>query len=185
MTSTLSVSAWLTMNTQTAPTLSLVGSTALVTGGSRGVGRDIALRLAEAGADVILTYREQERAAAEVADAIAQRGRRAHTVAVDLTGTAAIGRLVESVDATLTAWGAAGLDIVINNAGVSSHQPVGSITEAEFDRVVDVNFKSVVFATQALLPRVNDGGRIVAIGSGLSRFSMAGMSIYGSLKAAV
>ena len=156
-----------------------------MTGGSRGVGRDIALRLAEAGADVILTCRARPDAAAEVVEQIRASGRRAHAIEVDLTGTGQIGRLTEDVHGVLADWSADGLDILVNNAGISSHQPFGSITEAEFDRVVDVNFKSVVFVTQALLPKLNDGGRIVAIGSGLSRFSLAGMSVYGSLKAAV
>ena len=167
------------------PTTSLRGKVALVTGGSRSVGRDIALRLAEAGADVILTYRSQAEAAASVVEAITKLDRRAKALQVDLEGTAGIAGLVEQVHAQLDSWGADKLDILVNNAGVSSHQVVGDISEAEFDRVVNTNFKSVVFLTQALLPRLAEGGRIIALGSGLGRFTMAGMSVYGSLKAAL
>lgn len=156
---------------------------ALVTGGSRGIGRDIALRLAEAGADVILTYRSQAEAAAEVVAEIHAMDRRAHAVQADLTGTGAIASLVDSVDSVLSDWGAEKLDILINNAGVASHQTVGSITEEELDRVFATNFKSVVFLTQSLLPKLADGGRIVGIGSGLGRFTFSGYAVYGSLKA--
>ncbi len=163
----------------------LRGKTAVVTGGSRSLGREIALRLADGGADVIVTYRSRADAAAEVVEQIRALDRRAAAVQVDLTGTAGIAGLVERIAAILGEWGADGLDILINNAGVLSHQAVGAIEEQDFDRLVDTNYKSVVFLTQALLPRINDRGRIVAIGSGLSRFSMPGMALYGSLKAAV
>ncbi|PRQ03037.1 3-oxoacyl-[acyl-carrier-protein] reductase FabG [Enhygromyxa salina] len=169
----------------TAPSTNLRHKTALVTGGSRGIGRDIALRLAEAGADVILTYRDRSDAAAEVVEQLRGSDRRAEAVAVDLTGTSQIASLVERVTSVLASWKVNALDILVNNAGVSSHQAFASITEAEFDRVIDINFKSVVFLTQALVPQLADGGRIIAIGSGLSRFSMPGRSLYGSLKAAV
>lgn len=168
---------------RTQPTTDLHGKTALVTGGSRSLGKDIALRLAQAGADVISTYRSQSEAAAEVVDAITKLDRRAVAIQADLEGTGQIPALAEAVVAQLASWGAEGLDILVNNAGVSSHQPFGSITEDEFDRVVNTNFKSVVFLTQALLPTLNDGGRVIAIGSGLGRFTMAGLSVYGSLKA--
>ena len=170
---------------RTQPTTDLHGKTALVTGGSRSLGRDIALRLAQAGADVIVTYRSQVEAAAEVVAEITKLDRRAVALQADLQGTAQVAALSEAVRAQLAEWGAEHLDILVNNAGVSSHQPVGSISEEEFDRVVDTNFKSVVFLTQALLPTLADGGRILAIGSGLGRFTMAGMSVYGSLKAAL
>jgi NAD(P)-dependent dehydrogenase (short-subunit alcohol dehydrogenase family) len=172
-------------NTNQSPVTHLHTKTALVTGGSRSLGRDIALRLAQAGADVIVTYRNEREGAERVVAEIRRLDRRAAAVQVDLTGTRQIESLIVKVDEILADWGTDGLDIIINNAGVSSHQPVGSITEAEFDRVVDINFKSIVFLTQALLPRLNDEGRIVAIGSGLSRFSLAGMGVYGSLKGAV
>jgi NAD(P)-dependent dehydrogenase (short-subunit alcohol dehydrogenase family) len=172
-------------NVHEVPVTHLRNKVALVTGGSRSVGRDIALRLAERGADVIITYRTRGDAAEEVVGELQKLDRRAHAIQVDLTGTDQIESLVSQVDEVLSSWRADGLDILINNAGVSSHQPFGSITETEFDRVVDTNYKSVVFLTQALLPKLKDGGRIIALGSGLSRFSLGGMSIYGSLKGAV
>ncbi|ACY18304.1 SDR family NAD(P)-dependent oxidoreductase [Haliangium ochraceum] len=170
---------------QEQPSTSLHGKTALVTGGSRSVGRDIALRLAQAGADVIVTYRAEAAAAAAVVEQIRAMDRRAQALAVDLKGTAEIAGLVERVTGVLAGWGTGGLDILIHNAGMALHQPIASVSEDAFDAVVDLNFKSVVFLTQALLPSLNDGGRIIAIGSGLSRFSMPGFSVYGPLKAAL
>jgi len=163
----------------------LHGTCALVTGGSRGVGRDVALRLAQSGADVILTYRANRDAADAVADEIREGDRRAEVLQVDLEGIAHLGDFVAEVEEVLKGWSADGLDILVNNAGVGSHQPVGDITEEDFDRIVDTNFKSVVFLTQALLPKMKDGGRIVGIGSGLSRFSLPGFAIYGPMKAAL
>ena len=173
------------MNQPMPPTRDLRGKVALVTGGSRSVGRNIALRLAEAGADVILTYRARSDAAEEVVTQIRSLGRRAAALSVDLTGTSQVETLVASVVQVMTEWKTGGLDILVNNAGISSHQLMGSITEEEFDRIVDTNYKSVVFLTQALLPEIKSDGRVIAIGSGLSRFSLAGMSVYGSLKAAL
>ncbi len=163
----------------------LLGKIALVTGGSRGVGRDIALRLAEAGADVILTYRAQAEAAQAVAHEIRRGERRAEILPVDLDGIGEVDAFAATVGGVLEAWGADGLDMLVNNAGVGAYETLGSITEEGFDRIVNTNYKSVVFLTQALLPRMNDGGRIIGIGSGLSRFSMAGYAVYGSMKAAL
>ncbi len=174
------------MHTPSSPAApALHHKAALVTGGSRGVGRNVALALAAAGADVLVTYRTRKDDAEEVVAEIQRMDRRAAAIAADLGGTADIAGLVEAVDATLTDWGTAHLHALVNNAGVGSHQPFGAITEEDFDRVVDTNLKSVVFLTQALLPKLADGGRIVAIGSGLSRFSLPGFAIYGSLKGAL
>jgi len=167
------------------PTMSLDGKIALVTGGSRSVGKNIALRLAEQGADVVITYRSQAEAAAGVVEQIKGLGRCAAGLQVDLTGAGEIGTLVEAFHGTLADWGADGFDAIVNNAGVSSHQPFGQITEAEFDRVLDINYKSVVFLTQALLPKLRDNGTILVLGSGLGRFALPGFSVYGSLKAGI
>lgn len=172
-------------NAQPSPSTSLSKKVAIVTGGSRSVGRDIALRLAEAGAGVIITYRSQADAADAVVQEIRALDRRAVALRADLTGTGQIAQLNDAVIATLDDWAAAGLDIIVNNAGIGSHQAFGEISEEEFDRVANTNLKSVVFLTQALLPKLNDGGRIVAIGTGLSRFSLPGFAVYGSLKAAL
>ncbi|MEM1031128.1 MAG: SDR family oxidoreductase [Myxococcota bacterium] len=163
----------------------LASTIALVTGGSRGVGRDIALELARAGADVIVTYRSRAEAAQAVVEAIRGHGRRAEALCVDLEGTDGIPAFVAAFAGVLDGWGASGFDILVNNAGVGSHQTVGTITEEDFDRVVNTNFKSVVFLTQALVPRIRDGGRIIGIGSGLSRFSLGGYGVYGAMKAAL
>ena len=168
-----------------APATDLTGKIALVTGGSRGVGRDIALRLAAAGADVAITYRTQAEFADEVVRRIRDGGRRAESLRAYLTGTDHIEELVDTFDGVLAGWEAGGFDVLVNNAGIGSHQPVGQITEEEVDRVYETNFKSVVFLTQALLPRLRDNGWILALGSGLGRFALPGFSVYGSLKAAL
>jgi len=169
----------------TFPSTSLAGKVALVTGGSRGVGRNIALRLAEQGADVIVTYREQRSAAEETVDAIETLGRRAVALQADLTGTAQISTLTGSFRDLLRDWQADGFDILVNNAGISAHGSFAEVSEELMDRVYEVNFKSGFFVIQSLLPDLRDGGRIISIGSGLGRFAIPGLSVYGAFKAAL
>jgi NAD(P)-dependent dehydrogenase (short-subunit alcohol dehydrogenase family) len=169
----------------TTPGTSLNGKTALVTGGNRSLGRDIALKIAEAGADVVITYRGGEDAAKQTAADIEALGRRAAVLQADLTGTSQIEGLVKGLTGVLANWKADGLDILVNNAGISSHGTFGSITEEQVDEVYNINYKSVLFLTQALLPTLRDNGRVISIGSGLGRFSLPGIGVYGSFKAAV
>ena len=164
---------------------SLHSKIALVTGGSRSLGRDIALRLAEAGADIVLTYRTNDAAAAETVRAIQALDRRAVALQVDLEGTAQIAGFVDRFTAVLADWEVDGFDILVNNAGISSAGPLGAITEDACDAVYDTNFKSVVFLTQALQERIRDNGRIFTIGSGLTRFTFDAYAVYASLKAAI
>ena len=170
------------MNMQTAP---LAGKVAVVTGGSRSLGKAISLHLATLGADVILTYRTQAEAATSVVADIEALGQRAHAIQVDLTGIAEVPAFAETVQAQLTAWEADGFDILINNAGVTTHAPFADVSESEFDRVWNINFKSVYFVTQHLLPSLHDGGRIINIGTGLTRFTIPGLSVYAPIKAAL
>ncbi|KAK1865740.1 hypothetical protein I4F81_008265 [Pyropia yezoensis] len=163
----------------------LAGKVALVTGGSRGLGRAAALALAARGADVILTYRSAAAAAAATVRDVEGHGRRAVALRADLTGDSAAA-LVAAVAATLDATFAGGrLDILVNNAGINSQTPFPGVTLAELNRVFQVNYAAPYLLTQGLLPRMADGGRIVFVGSGTSRFVVPPMSAYGPLKAAV
>jgi NAD(P)-dependent dehydrogenase (short-subunit alcohol dehydrogenase family) len=159
---------------------------ALVTGGSRGLGKDMALRLAEKGIDVIVTYNSQAGEAQKVATQIEQSGQKAAALQLN-TGEigsfdAFIVRLKETLD---NQFGSDRLDFLINNAGIGGYSPVAELTEEFFDQLLNIHFKGVVFLTQKMLPLINDGGGIVNISSGLTRVSMPGSSIYGSLKGAV
>ena len=164
---------------------SLEGKTALVTGGSRGVGRDTAERLAGAGADVVLTYRERDEAAAEVVGRIQELGSRAAALQVDLTGTADLDRFVEALVSTIGGWGRERLDVLVNNAGALRDGPFPTVTEEELDALYEINYKSVFFLTQRLLPHLADGGRIVNLGSGTSRLAFPPLVAYGPIKAAI
>jgi NAD(P)-dependent dehydrogenase (short-subunit alcohol dehydrogenase family) len=166
-------------------TQDLHGKAALVTGGSRGLGRAIALELAKAGADVVITYRsEAEKAEAVVAE-IAARGGKATALPVDLEGTRDLPRFLEALSGALTGLrGGDRLDILVNNAGIQRGGVLGQVSEDDYDAIMNTNVKAVFFLTQALLEKLNDGGRIILIGSGLSRFSLPPYIVYGATKAA-
>ena len=146
--------------------MNLTGRTALVTGASRGIGAAIAVALAEAGADVAVNYRERSAEADSVAAAIVAMGRRAMTVAADVSDGAAVARMIQQVTDRL-----GGVDILANNAGIGLIRGIDDLTEADFDRTIAVNLKSVFLCTQAVLPhmRAQAWGRIVNISSGAAR----------------
>jgi 3-oxoacyl-[acyl-carrier protein] reductase len=144
----------------------LTGRVALVTGGSRGIGAAIALRLAEAGADVAVNYRERAAEADQVAASIKALGRRAIAVNADVSNGASVTAMVERVTEQLGT-----VDILVNNAGIALIRGLDDLTEAEFDQTIAVNLKSVFLCTQAVLPpmRARRWGRIVNISSGAAR----------------
>lgn len=159
---------------------------ALITGGNRGLGRATALALAEAGTDVILTYRSGKDEAASVVDAVSALGRTAVAIELDTTRFDAFPAFATSVrDALRTTWDRDSLDFLVNNAGVAAVTPVGETLTEAFDLLVDVHFKGVFFLTQTLLPLIADGGRIVNLSTGLTRFVSAGWSVYAAAKSAV
>ncbi len=158
---------------------------ALVTGGSRGIGRDTVLRLAGRGVRSIFTYNANRADADAVAALAAQAGAPAVTLQLDVGDTTAFDRFVGDVRGALAGMGAERFDYLVNNAGTSSNGSLETITEAEMDGLYNVHFKGVLFLTQKLLPLINDGGRIVNISSGLARFAMANRIGYGPIKAAV
>ncbi|QPP05845.1 SDR family oxidoreductase [Streptomyces bathyalis] len=161
--------------------LPLYGKAALVTGGSRGIGAAIALRLAADGADVTLTYDRSVAAAEEVAALIEKSGGRVLAVRADCADPAAIRH---SVEACVTEFGR--LDILVNNAGVGATGPVGTMQLADIDQVLAVNVRGPYLASQAAEPHLADGGRIVNIGSCVGeRVVFPGMSLYATSKAAL
>ena len=157
----------------------------LVIGGSRGLGRSTALALARSGVDVILTYVANRAEADSAVGEIEGLGRRAAALQLDAGDIASFGVFAAAIEATLAAWGAARFDYLVNNAGHQARGVFGQITEVDFDGLVNVHFKGVLFLTQTLLPLIADGGRIVNVSSGLARFSHPGSMAYGAMKGAV
>jgi NAD(P)-dependent dehydrogenase (short-subunit alcohol dehydrogenase family) len=158
---------------------------ALITGGSRGIGRSTVLHLATRGVDSVFTYRENQAEAAKVVAAVEKRGGRAIAFQLDTGVAASFDAFVERVKAAIGELGAARFDYLVNNAGQSLHKAFDQTTEEELDAIYNVHFKGVYLLTQKLLPLINDGGRIVNISSGLARVSMPGSSAYASMKGAV
>ena len=166
--------------------MNLSNKIAIVTGGSRGLGRNIALALAARGADVILTYREKKAEGEAVATEIEALGRKAVTLPLDVSSTAGFAAFTDAVRKTLAEkWQSESFDFLVNNAGIESSAPFPEMTEENFDRLYNVHLKGVYFLTQRLLPMIADGGRIVCTSTGLARFSIPGYSAYAAMKGAV
>lgn len=158
---------------------------ALVTGGSRGLGKDAALQLAKKGFDVITTYQTQKESAFKVMEEIHSIGRKAFAIQLDVATSGGFEAFVKELQQILvTDFGGNKLDALVNNAGVGIYKPFSETTEEELDAMTNIHFKGPYFLTQKLLPMLNDGSSIVNISSGLARFSFAGYSAYGPMKAA-
>jgi len=158
---------------------------AIITGGSRGLGRSMALHLAPTGVDIILTYREGEAAARDTVAAIEALGARAQALQLDVADGASFAAFADTVRATLADWQADGFDILVHNAGSGLHVPLMETSEAQFDAMIGIHVKPVLFLTQALAPQLRDGGRILNISSGLARVSVPGAGAYAAAKGAV
>jgi len=159
---------------------------ALVTGGSRGLGRDMALKLARNGTDVLLTYNSNKEAALATVAEIEQAGRKAATLQLNTGDVKSFDAFYkEAVQTLTTVFGTDHFDCLVNNAGIGYYAPFAEVTEEKFDELLNIHFKGVFFLTQKALPHINDGGSIVNISSGLARFSFPGSSAYGSMKGAV
>jgi len=158
---------------------------AIVTGGSRGLGRNTVVSLARDGVDVIFTYNSNREEADKVVAEIEALGRKAAALQLDTGNVAAFDALVDNVRAVLKGWGRERFNFLVNNAGTSYHASILETTEEEMDRLYNIHFKGVFFLTQKLLPVIADGGRIVNLSSGLARVAVPGSSAYGSLKGAV
>lgn len=158
----------------------------VITGGSRGLGKNTALAMAAQGVDVILTYHSQKDSAEAVVAEIVAMGRKALALQLDVTKASHFAGFAEQVSQALTThWQQNRFDYLVNNAGGGAHASFAETTEAMFDQMVNLNLKSVFFLTQKLLPLINDGGRIVNISSGLARFAIPGYIAYSAMKGGV
>ncbi|MEG4055237.1 MULTISPECIES: SDR family oxidoreductase [unclassified Microcoleus] len=159
---------------------------ALVTGASRGLGKNTALTLARKGVDVIVTYHNSDEDAKNVVSAIADIGAQAVALQLDTSNTKTFDGFVEQVKQSLQdKWQTEHFDFLVNNAGIGVHASFADTTEDDFDRLMNIHVKGVFFLTQKLLPLINDGGRIVNISSGLARFALPGYAAYASMKGAI
>jgi NAD(P)-dependent dehydrogenase (short-subunit alcohol dehydrogenase family) len=159
---------------------------AIVTGGSRGIGRNTVISLAERGVDSILTYNARLDAAEEVVAAVHDVGARAIALQLDTGDLRAFDGFVENVQNALAQLGAERFDYLVNNAGNNHHNmPFEKATEEELDSIYNVHFKGVFFLTQKLLPLISDGGRIVNLSTARTRVASPGGAVYASMKGAV
>lgn len=158
----------------------------LITGGSRGLGRNTALSVARRGGDVVLTYHSRAEDAQAVVAEIEALGRKAVALQLDTGEVADFPAFAERLRAVLSeVWDRESFDHLVNNAGHGDYASIADTTEAQFDRLVDVHVKGVFFLTQTLLPLIADGGRIVNFSSGLTRFAYPGYAAYAAMKGAV
>ncbi len=159
----------------------LINKVALVTGGSRGIGAAIAKRLAENGANVAITYAKDAQAAAAVVKEIEAKGRQAFAIQADAADPSAV---TSAVEQTAKMFGR--IDVLVNNAGTAIPKPFEEATLDEMDRVIDINFRGVLVATQAALKHMPDNGRIISIGSCLGERNLTpGLTAYAATKGAV
>ncbi len=159
---------------------------ALVTGGSRGLGKDMALRLAEKGIDVILTYNSKAEDAQSVVAQIEQSGQKAATLQLNTGDIKSFDSFTDQLKTTLSEqFGTDKFDFLINNAGIGGYKLIGEVTEDFFDELYNIHFKGVYFLTQNMLPLINDGGGIVNVSSGLTRTAFPRSSAYAAMKGAI
>jgi len=159
---------------------------ALVTGGSRGLGKDMALSIAQKGMDVIITYHSKEEEAKRVVEQIKEIGRNAAALHLDMGVFSSLDSFVKKVsDCLQSNWGVSSLDYLINNAGMGATVPFEKVTEELFNDFMNVHFKGIYFLTQKMLPHINNGGGIINISTGTTRFSNPGYSVYASMKGAI
>ncbi len=159
---------------------------ALITGGSRGLGRNVALHLARQGVGIVLTYQSNAKAAEETVLEIAAEGGAAIALPLDTGKVASFAAFAEKLQQALQEkWGRKTFDYLVNNAGHGVHKPFAETTEEDFDGLVNVHLKGVFFLTQTLLPLIADGGKILNVSSGLARFALPGYSAYATMKGGI
>ena len=159
---------------------------ALVTGGSRGLGKNAALKLAAKGTDILLTYHSNRQAALEVVAEIEQKGVKAAALALNVGDSSTFDAFASEVAHVLAQkWGRTTFDYLLNNAGIGLNVPFAETSEAQFDELMNIQFKGPFFLTQRLLPLLQDGGRILNVSSGLARFALPGYAAYAAMKGAM
>jgi NAD(P)-dependent dehydrogenase (short-subunit alcohol dehydrogenase family) len=159
---------------------------ALVTGSSRGLGRNTALSLAKKGVDVVITYHSNRTEADSAVATIKELGRKAVALRLDTSNVSSFDAFARDfVTALKDNWNEDRFDFLVNNAGTAVYAPFVATKEQDFDHLVNIHFKGVFFLTQKLLPLLRDGGRIVNLSSGLARFSTPGYVAYAAMKGAV
>lgn len=158
---------------------------AVITGGSRGLGRNAAIHLARQGTDVILTYRGQRAEADSAVAEIERLGRCAAALQLDVADSRAFPGFAAQVESVLAGWGRSRFDFLLNNAGIGVHAAFADTTEEQFDELMRVHLKAPFFLTQALLGLIADGGRILNVSTGLARFALPGYSAYATMKGGV
>ncbi|MEZ0232002.1 MAG: SDR family NAD(P)-dependent oxidoreductase [Methylophilaceae bacterium] len=159
---------------------------AIITGGSRGLGKEMALSLAKKGNDVILTYNSKKEEAAEVVAQIEGLGRKAVALQLDVSNSKSFSDFAATVKSALQkTWGRDRFEFLVNNAGIGIHTSFAETSEEQFDQLMNIQFKGVFFLTQKLLPLIADQGRIVNVSTGLTRFALPGFAAYASMKGAI
>lgn len=155
---------------------------ALITGGSRGIGKSIVQHLAERGSDVIFTYVQNQTEAAALVKEVQALGRRAAHLQLDIGNVSQFANFAEQLKAVLKAWEVEQFDYLINNAGTPGSGLIAEISEADFDQTINVHVKGPLFLTQTLLPLIADGGRIINISTALTRVTYPGQGVYALAK---
>ncbi|WP_101674468.1 SDR family NAD(P)-dependent oxidoreductase [Alloalcanivorax mobilis] len=159
---------------------------ALITGGSRGLGRNAALKLADAGTDVIVTYRGNRDDARQVVADIESKGRKAVALQLDVSDSGSFPAFADQVRGALQdTWQRARFDYLVNNAGIGIHASFADTSEQQFDELMNIQLKGPFFLTQALLPLIADGGRILNVSTGLARFALPGFAAYATMKGGI
>lgn len=159
---------------------------ALITGGSRGLGKNMAIAIAKKGLDVVITYHSSKHRADGVVNEIESMGLRAFAFPLDTRHAGTFDAFVTTVTDFLNEkTGTPNIDFLINNAGTALYAPIGAVTEQQLDEIFDIHYKGVFFLTQKALPFINDGGGIINVSSGLTRITVPGSSVYASAKTAV
>ncbi len=158
----------------------------LITGGSRGLGKNMALQVAAKGMDVIITYKENREQALHTVKEIENLGQKAAALFLDMSDFKSLKSFVLQVlETTRNKWSRSSFDVLVNNAGMGATVPFIDVTEEMFNEFMDVHFKGVYFLSQYCIPYLTEGGSIINISSGTTRFSNPGYSVYASMKGAV